>query len=172
MLCPETLGLSLPRTVGITDHTNSTTNEELWPKNLWIEEVSRGLRAQDHPQRCTKRPPMFPPKNSEGKPSQIRGINQRTKASKVALKRPTEITMSNLLYNQERFVQGLACLLNIHSSLKISPWSSQTSHMENIGKIGRENSKSKWARVSRDGSHPLSSKYLWRLPKDETTTIT
>jgi hypothetical protein len=28
---------------------------------------------------------------------------------------------TNLLYNQERFVQGLACLLNIHPSLKISP---------------------------------------------------
>jgi hypothetical protein len=41
--------------------------------------------------------------------------------TKEAPKRPTEITTLNLLYNQERFVQGLACLLNIHPSLKISP---------------------------------------------------
>jgi hypothetical protein len=37
----------------------------------------------------------------------------------------------------ERFIQGLACLLNIHPSLKISPWSSQSSPMEILGKIGR-----------------------------------
>jgi hypothetical protein len=58
--------------------------------------------------------------------------------NKEAPKRPTEITTPNLLYNQERFVQGLACLLNIHPSLKISPRSSQASLMENLGKIGRE----------------------------------
>jgi hypothetical protein len=29
--------------------------------------------------------------------------------------------------------------------------------MENLGKIGSENSKGKWARVSRDCCHPLSS---------------
>jgi hypothetical protein len=34
--------------------------------------------------------------------------------------------------------------------------------MENLRKIGSENSKGKWARVSRDGCHPLSSKYIWR----------
>jgi hypothetical protein len=41
--------------------------------------------------------------------------------TKEAPKRPTEITTPNLLYNQERFIQGLACLLNTHPSLKISP---------------------------------------------------
>jgi hypothetical protein len=41
--------------------------------------------------------------------------------TKEAPKRPTEITTPNLLYNQEKFVQGPACLLNIHPSLKISP---------------------------------------------------
>jgi hypothetical protein len=41
--------------------------------------------------------------------------------TKEAPKRPTEITTPNLLYNKERFIQGLACLLNIHPSLKISP---------------------------------------------------
>jgi hypothetical protein len=30
--------------------------------------------------------------------------------------------------------------------------------MEILGKIGRENRKTKWARVSRDSWHPLSSK--------------
>jgi hypothetical protein len=63
---------------------------------------------------------MMPLKKSEEKPSQIRGINRRTKTPE-APKRPMEITTSNLLYNQEKFVQGLACLLNIHPSLKISP---------------------------------------------------
>jgi hypothetical protein len=41
--------------------------------------------------------------------------------TKEAPKRPTGITTPNLLYNQERFIQGLACLLNIYPSLKISP---------------------------------------------------
>jgi hypothetical protein len=63
--------------------------------------------------------------------------------TKEAPKRPTAITTPNLLYNQERFVQGLACLLNIHPSLKISPWSSQASPMESLGKregkIGKPN---------------------------------
>jgi hypothetical protein len=59
--------------------------------------------------------------------------------TKEAPKRPTEITTPNLIYNRERFVQGLACLLNIHSSLKISPWSSQASPMEILGKIGKPN---------------------------------
>jgi hypothetical protein len=86
--------------------------------------------------------------------------------TKEAPKRFTEITTPNLIYNQERFVQDLAFLLNIHPSLKISPWSSQASSMEILRKIGRENRKTKWARVSRDGCHPLSSKYIWRQPKD------
>jgi hypothetical protein len=41
--------------------------------------------------------------------------------TKEAPKRPMEITTLNLLYNKDRFVQGLSCLLNIHPSLKISP---------------------------------------------------
>jgi hypothetical protein len=41
--------------------------------------------------------------------------------TKEAPKRPTEITTLNLQYNQEKFVQGQACLLNIHPSLTISP---------------------------------------------------
>jgi hypothetical protein len=62
----------------------------------------------------------------------------KNKNTKEAPKRPTKITTPNLLYNQERFVQGLACLLNIHPSLKISPWSSQATPMEILGKIERE----------------------------------
>jgi hypothetical protein len=34
MLFPKTLGLSVPRMTGITDHTNSTTNKELHPKTI------------------------------------------------------------------------------------------------------------------------------------------
>jgi hypothetical protein len=34
MLCPETLGLSLPRTTTIADHTNSTKDKELQPKTF------------------------------------------------------------------------------------------------------------------------------------------
>jgi hypothetical protein len=44
--------------------------------------------------------------------------------------------------------------------------------MENLRKIGSEKSKGKRARASRDGCHPLSSKYIWRQPKGETTPIT
>jgi hypothetical protein len=90
----------------------------------------------------------------------------KNKNTKEAPKRPTEITTPNLLYNHERFVQGLDCLLNIHPSLKISPWSSQAIPIEILRKIGRENRKTKWARVSRDGCHPLSFKYIWGQPKD------
>jgi hypothetical protein len=36
----------------------------------------------------------------------------------------------------------------------------------------KENSKTKWARVRRDGCHPLSTWFIWRQPKDETTPIT
>jgi hypothetical protein len=78
---------------------------------------------------------MIPSKKSREKPSQIHGCthdplkeiqrktlsnpwNQPKKENtKEAPKRPTKITTPNLLYNQERFVQGLACLLNIHPSL-------------------------------------------------------
>jgi hypothetical protein len=35
-----------------------------------------------------------------------------------------------------------------------------------------ENSKTKLARVPRDGSHPLTTWVIWRQPKDETTPIT
>jgi hypothetical protein len=39
--------------------------------------------------------------------------------------------MTNFYTCNERFIQGLACLLNIHPSLKISLWSSQASPIEN-----------------------------------------
>jgi hypothetical protein len=71
--------------------------------------------------------------------------NENTKETP---KRPTEITTLNLLYNQERFVQGLACLLNIHPSLKISPWSSQSSPMEILGKIGKPNELGFWREMA------------------------
>jgi hypothetical protein len=75
-------------------------------------------------------------------------------------------TTPNHLHIPKRFIQGLACRPIILPTHNISPWSSQASPMENLGKIWRENSKSKWTRVSRDGCHPLSSKFLWRQPKD------
>jgi hypothetical protein len=49
--------------------------------------------------------------------------------TKEAPKRPMGITTPNLLYNQGRFVQGLACLLNtiplsrsLHEALKLVLW--------------------------------------------------
>jgi hypothetical protein len=54
----------------------------------------------------------------------------------------------------------------ILSSHKIAPWSSQASPIEILRKIGSENRKTKWARVLRDDCCPLSSKYIWRQPKD------
>jgi hypothetical protein len=70
-------------------------------------------------------------------------------------------TTPNHLYISKRFIQGLACRPIILPSHKISPWRSQASPMESLGKIGRENSKSKWTRVSRDGCHPLSPLSLY-----------
>jgi hypothetical protein len=70
--------------------------------------------------------------------------------------RTLEESRQTFYTHHERFIQGIACLLNIHPSLKISPWSSQASPMKHLGKIGSENSKGKWARVLRDCCHPLS----------------
>jgi hypothetical protein len=64
---------------------------------------------------------MIPSKKS-GEKTRSNPRNQlENKNTKEAPKRPTEITTPNLLYNQEKFIQGLACLLNIHPSLMISP---------------------------------------------------
>jgi hypothetical protein len=75
----------------------------------------------------------------------------------------------NHLYIPTRFIQGLACRPIILPSHKISPRSSQDSPMEILWEIGRQNSKTKWARVPRDGCHPLTIWVIWRQPKDETT---
>jgi hypothetical protein len=44
--------------------------------------------------------------------------------------------------------------------------------MENLGKIERKIDKGNELGLQEDGCHPLSSKYIWRQPKDETTPIT
>jgi hypothetical protein len=74
-------------------------------------------------------------------------------------------TTPNHLYITKRFIQGQACRPIILPSHKISPWSSQASPIEILEKIGRENRKTKWARVPRDGCHPLTSWVIWRQPK-------
>jgi hypothetical protein len=78
-------------------------------------------------------------------------------------------TTPNHLFIPWRFIQGLACLPIIHPSLKISPWSSRDSPRNSKGTREEENSKTKWARVPRDGCHPLTTWVIWRQLKDETT---
>jgi hypothetical protein len=69
------------------------------------------------------------------------------------------------LYIARRFIQVLACRPIILPSHKITPWSSQASLMENRRKIGRENRKTKRAKVPRDGWHTLTTWVIWRQPK-------
>jgi hypothetical protein len=87
MLCPETLGLSLPRTTGITDHTNLMKDKELQPKTF----KSRRFLAFEGPRSSTKRQKALthdPLKEIQRKPSQIRGINRRMKTPKRHQKDP------------------------------------------------------------------------------------
>jgi hypothetical protein len=121
MLCPQNSWPLTPYNVGNRASHELNQGQKTPPKDHRIEVVFRRLRGQDHPQRGTMHSPMILSKKSEQKPSQICGINRRTKTPKRHQKRPMETTTPNLLYNQERVVQGLACLLNIHPSLKISP---------------------------------------------------
>jgi hypothetical protein len=61
---------------------------------------------------------------------------------------------------QERFIHGLACLPIIHPSLKISPWSSQASPIENP----KENRKGKMRKQMSLGSKrwlPSSLLYVY-----------
>jgi hypothetical protein len=74
-------------------------------------------------------------------------------------------TTPNHQYIPKRFIQGLACCPIIQPSHKISPWCSQVSPIEILGKIWMENKKTKWARVPRDGCNPLTSWVIWRHPK-------
>jgi hypothetical protein len=72
-----------------------------------------------------------------------------------------------IIYTYQRgSIQGLACRPIILPSHKISPWSSQSSPMEILRKIGRKNRKTKWSRVPRDDCHPLTTWVIWRQPKD------
>jgi hypothetical protein len=163
-LCPRTLSLSLPRTTGIADHTNSNTNKELHPKTIASRKFPsvRGVKIIHKEAQGTH--PWSPQRNPEKNPPKSAESTEERKHQRGS-KRPTKITMPKLLYKPWKIHTGQACLLNIHPSLKISPWSSQASLMENLGKIGREKSKSKWTRVSRDGCHHLSSKFIWRQTK-------
>jgi hypothetical protein len=141
MLCPKTLGLSLPRTTEIADHTNSTKNKELRPRTfesrrfpwVWRHEITIKMHeASTH----------VSLKEIQGKTLSNLRNQPKNENTKEALKRPTWIITPNLLCKPWKIHTGLTCLLNIHPSLMISPWSSQASPMENLGKIGRENSKS------------------------------
>jgi hypothetical protein len=166
-------------------------NRKSWPRTLWtrVHPKINELKAKSgvwevkiiH-QEAQGTHPWSPQRNLERNAleSMNRATNENTtkrlrkspKTEIVGATRTLEESHQTCYTDHERFIQGLACLLNIHPSRKISAWSSQSSPMENLRKIGRENSKSKWARVSRDGCHPLFSKYVWRQPKDETTPIT
>jgi hypothetical protein len=128
---------------GIADNMNSTKDKELHPKTIesrWFPSIWGVKIIHKEAQGTHPWPPQWNPKKN---PLKSAKSTEERKCQK-AQKRPTEITTPNLLYKQERLVQGPACLLNIHPSIKISPWSSQASPMEILGKIGRENRKTKW----------------------------
>jgi hypothetical protein len=72
-------------------------------------------------------------------------------------------TTPNHLYIPLRFIQGLACRPIILPSLKISPWSSQASPIDILGKIGRENRKNKMSEGSRVGCHWTRLKRIWAI---------
>jgi hypothetical protein len=98
---------------------NSTKDKELHPKTIesrWFQRLRVKIIHKEHmalthdPLKEIRRKTLSNPRNQP-----------KNKNTKEAPKRPTKITMPNLLYNKERFIQGLACLLNIHPSPKISP---------------------------------------------------
>jgi hypothetical protein len=73
-------------------------------------------------------------------------------------------TTPNHLYIPWRFLQGLASARSSypltrshHEVLKLV--------LENPREKEEENSKTKWARVPRDGCHPLTTWVIWRQPK-------
>jgi hypothetical protein len=181
-LCPKNYGLKLLTTPGIANPCQEHYDLGFIQKSTNRRPI-RHLRGQDRPQRGTRHSPMTPSKEIRRETPSNRWIERRTKNPRKGSEnhrkremrgatRTHEESRQTFYTHHERFIQGIACLLNIHPSLKISPWSSQASPMEDLRKIGSENSKGKWARVSRDGCHPLFSKYIWRQSKDETTPIT
>jgi hypothetical protein len=90
---------------------------------------------------------MIPSKKSREQPSKSAESTEEWKHQR-GTKWPTEITMPKLLYKPWKIHTGLACLQNIHPCLKISPWSSQASPMEILGKkegkIGKPNELEFW----------------------------
>jgi hypothetical protein len=77
-------------------------------------------------------------------------------------------TTPNHLYITKRFIQGLA---SAQSSYPLTR--SHHEALKLVLEIPREkeevNSKTKWARVPRDGCHPLTTWVIWRQPKVQNT---
>jgi hypothetical protein len=80
--------------------------------------VFEGLRSSTKRHKALTYDPL---KEIRRKTLSIPQNQPKNENTKEAPKRPMKITMPNLLYNKERFIQGLAYLLNIHPCLKISP---------------------------------------------------
>jgi hypothetical protein len=157
---------SLPRTLWPRVHPN--VNESKAKSGVWGVKIIHKEAQGTHP--------WSPQRNLERNAFKLTNRSMNEDPKKRLRKSPKREngrdtikpwgTTPNPLYIPKRFIQDLACYPIILPSHKISPWSSQASLMESLGKIGRENSKSKWTRVSRDGCHPFSSKFIWRQPKD------
>jgi hypothetical protein len=105
-----------------------------------------------------KHPQIFPTKNPrKGSENHQKG---KTGGTQPSLEEPRWIIYTY----HERFIQGLASAWSSfpltrshHEALKLV--------LEILRKIGRENRKTKWARVPRDGCHPLTPWVIW-WPKD------
>jgi hypothetical protein len=125
-------------------------------KRVWHESKGKepwGIHAyipHQIPKRKVSKPPQ---ENRQGLRKSPKGENGRDTI------KPSGI-MSNHLCIPWRFIQGLACLLIIHPSLKISPWSSQASPRnskgkeEDVGVLDRQPTKgstrSRWMWPCRD----------------------
>jgi hypothetical protein len=101
-------------------------------------------------------PPKLPHRNSK---KRLRKSSKRKNGRNT--NKPWGTTL-NHLYKPWKVHTRTSFRPIILPSHKISPWSSQASPMEILMKIGRENRKTKWGRVPRDGCHPLTTLVIWR----------
>jgi hypothetical protein len=178
----------LNKTLGIVGTPRGHSIAKLWStKTHWIKRNRRNPAKNSSNPRTPKTPKSSPfahgfERRIQGKRTTMGSCihpppNPKEKGLEIALRKTPRLrkspkrtngnntskpwgTTMNHLYITKRFIQ--ACRPIIHPSHKISPWSSQASPIEILGKIGRENRKTKWARVPGVGCHPLTSWVIWR----------
>jgi hypothetical protein len=127
----------------------------------------RGIKGK----RTTEGSSIYPPPNPKRKASKSLQKNCQEKALKITKKENREELKQALRNHVKSSIHTMkvhtrsSFRLIILPSHKISPWSSQASPINSKGKMEGENRKTKWARVPRDGCHPLTTWVIWRQPK-------